>query len=210
MIDKKREKFFVPIPGVFTVYNALSAICAAYQIGVPIELIKTSLKNMPNVPGRMQTVPNDKNLNVIVDYAHTPDSLKNVLETVRKFALGNIITVFGCGGDRDKDKRPMMGEIAGKLSDYCIITSDNPRTESPQKILEDIEVGILKTNCKYEMILDRKEAIFRAINFAAPNDAIIIAGKGHENYQIFSDRTIHFDDSEIASEALKNLDRRKI
>ena len=154
---------------------------------------------MKNVPGRMQRVPSKK-FNVIVDYAHSPDSLENVLKSVRQFTRGRLILVFGCGGDRDKLKRPIMGEIASRLADFCIITSDNPRTELPSQIIFEIERGM--ANSFYEKIEDRFLAIKKAIEIANSDDTILIAGKGHENYQIFADRTIHFDDVEVASEIL--------
>lgn len=137
----------------------------------------------------------------MVDYAHTPDGLENVLKTAKEFAKGKIITVFGCGGDRDKTKRPIMGETAGRLSDYCLITSDNPRTEDPLQIIGEVEAGIRKTGCPYEKIPDRREAIRHAAALAESGDVILVAGKGHETYQIFPDRTIHFDDVEEVRDA---------
>ncbi len=203
LINGKTERFELPVAGEFTVYNALGVISAAVALGIPVEVIKHGLKTMKGVPGRIQSVPNKKGISVIIDYAHTPDGLENIIRAVRGFTDGSVIIVFGCGGDRDPLKRPIMGEIAGRLSDYCIITSDNHRTENPQTILEQIEVATAKTGCKYEMFVDRKEAIKRAISIATPNDSVIIAGKGHENYQIFADRTIHFDDYEEALDCLK-------
>ncbi len=198
-INGVKENIFVPIPGMFTVYNVLCAVAVGCIMGIDISKIKSALAKMNNVPGRMQRVKSE-NYNVLVDYAHSPDSLENVLTSVRQFTKGKLITVFGCGGDRDKSKRPIMGQIASKISDYCIITSDNPRTESPMQIINDIEKGILQ--CEYEKIADRFEAIKRAIELADKNDVIVIAGKGHENYQIFADRTIHFDDVEVAEQIL--------
>ena len=127
--------------------------------------------------------------------------MENILNTAREFVKGRIITVFGCGGDRDRTKRPIMGEIAGKLSDYCIITPDNPRTENPALILEDVEEGVKKTNCAYTKMVDRREAICHGVEYAKEGDVIVIAGKGHENYQIFADKTIHFDDVEEVRKA---------
>ena len=157
------------------------------------------------VPGRFQSIKNDKDITVIVDYAHTPDGLVNILETAHEFAKKRIITVFGCGGDRDKTKRPIMAEAVGKMSDFAVITSDNPRTEDPEQILNDVEVGIIPTGCPYHKIVDRRTAINEAINMAEKGDVVIIAGKGHEDYQIFKDKTIHFDDVEVATEAIKAL-----
>ncbi|MDR1066455.1 MAG: UDP-N-acetylmuramoyl-L-alanyl-D-glutamate--2,6-diaminopimelate ligase [Clostridiales bacterium] len=204
IIGGASEKFYCPIPGKFTVYNALAAIGAAAALNAPLAAIKTGLKEMKGVPGRIERVPNHAGINIIVDYAHTPDGVENILTAVREFTPGRLISVFGCGGDRDRKKRPLMGGIAGKLSDYCFITSDNPRSENPKSILDEIETGILPTDCAYEKIADRREAIFTAVTAARPGDSVVIAGKGHENYQIFADKTIHFDDREIAAEALKN------
>ena len=205
-INKKIKDFFVPIPGIFTVYNALCAIACAFSLDVDFSVIKSALSKIKSVPGRMQRINSD-DFNIIVDYAHSPDSLENVLRTVREFAKGQIITVFGCGGDRDKLKRPIMGEIASKFSDYCIITSDNPRTEPPMQIIDEIARGVIN-NKKYEKIEDRYKAIEKAINIAKKNDVIIIAGKGHENYQIFFDRTIHFDDVEVATKILSEKNKK--
>jgi UDP-N-acetylmuramyl-tripeptide synthetase len=199
------KTFKAPIPGKFTVYNALSVIASSLIMDIPINIIQKGLRNIEGVPGRIQRVPSNKEFSVFIDYAHTPDSIENIINAVRNFTEGRVIIVFGCGGDRDISKRPVMGEIAGKLSDFCVITSDNPRTENPSLILNDIESGIVKTNCEYIKIVDRKEAINFSIKMAKPNDSIIIAGKGHENYQIFSDCTVHFDDFEEATKALDNL-----
>ena len=138
----------------------------------------------------------------IVDYAHTPDGLAKVLETAAEFVKGRIITVFGCGGDRDNKKRPIMGEIAGRMSQYCVITSDNPRTEDPEAIINEVEAGVKPTGCAYERITDRKEAIARAIAMAEPEDVVMIAGKGHEDYQIIGREKIHLDDREEVQKAL--------
>lgn len=183
-------------PGKFSIYNALGAIGACVLMEIPMEDIIAGLEHIQGVSGRFQTIKNKKGYNAIVDYAHTPDGLENILNTAKEFVKGKIITVFGCGGDRDRTKRPIMGEIAGKLSDYCIITSDNPRTEDPNFILDDVEAGVKKTNCDYIKMVDGREAICHAVSYAKAGDVIVIAGKGHENYQIFADRTIHFDDVE--------------
>lgn len=204
-LEYKGKKYPVElnIPGKFSIYNALGSIGACIHMGIPMEKIIEGLKDNKGVKGRFQTVASGKGFNAIVDYAHTPDGLENILITAHEFTKGRIITVFGCGGDRDKTKRPIMGEIAGKLSDYCIITSDNPRTENPLNILDDVEKGMIKTNFEYIKIADRKEAIFYAVKKAEKGDIIIIAGKGHEDYQIFPDKTIHFDDVEIVKEAFE-------
>ena len=188
-------------PGRFSVYNALGAIGACLYLGVPMADILAGLAENPGVSGRFQTIRSKKGVQAIVDYAHTPDGLENVLHTAAEFVKGRIITVFGCGGDRDKTKRPIMGRIAGECSGYCIITSDNPRTEDPEQILRDVEAGMRETSCPYEKLVDRREAICRAAALAEPGDVIVIAGKGHETYQIFPDKTIHFDDTEEVRKA---------
>ncbi|MGE5473334.1 MAG: UDP-N-acetylmuramoyl-L-alanyl-D-glutamate--2,6-diaminopimelate ligase [Ignavibacteriales bacterium] len=194
----------VPIPGKFSVYNSLSAISACLEFNVTNNDIIKGLENL-KVPGRAETVETNRNFTVMVDYAHSPDSLKNILETVKGYANGRIVTIFGCGGDRDRTKRPIMGQIAGELADFTVITSDNPRSEDPDAIVSEIEEGIKRTNGEYIIIVGRQEAIEYAIKNAKEKDIIVIAGKGHETYQIFKDKTIHFDDREIAREAITKL-----
>lgn len=198
----KRYPVSLPVPGRFTVYNTLAAIGGAISVGISAGKAAEYINSTENVPGRIQSISNKRNISVIVDYAHSPDSLSNIITSVREFTTGKVITVFGCGGDRDTAKRPIMGEIAGRLSDYCVLTSDNPRSELPIDIINDIKKGIIKTGCKYELIEDRKEGIFSAIAMANKGDSVIIAGKGHENYQEFKDRTIYFDDVSVVKEAL--------
>lgn len=188
--------------GEFNVYNMLAAIAACYFSGLPLSVIINALNNVIGVRGRFQMIPNSRGYLIIVDYAHSPDGIKNILKSVRKLTDKKLIIVFGCGGNRDKTKRAIMGETAGRLADLCIITSDNPRNENPIHIIEDIEKGIIKTNCSYKKIDDRKDAILTALKIAEPGDAVIISGKGHENYQIIKDKTIHFDDGEIAQDFL--------
>lgn len=193
--------------GMFNVYNALAAIAAALAEQVPFDVIQLGLHGLSNVSGRMEVIDEQQDYLVLVDYAHTPDSLDNALSTLREFADQRIITVFGCGGDRDRTKRPAMGILAAKHSDHVIITSDNPRTEDPHGILKDIELGVLEygmSSESYEMIADRRQAIIRAVNMARSGDIVIIAGKGHETYQILNDQTIHFDDREEAKAAIRN------
>lgn len=194
--EEREYHVHLSTPGRFSVYNALGAIGACLLLEISMAEIIAGLEENRGVAGRFQAVRNKKGYQAVVDYAHTPDGLDNILKTAREFAKGRIITIFGCGGDRDKTKRPIMGEIAGNGSDYCIITSDNPRTEDPLTILSEVEVGMKKTKCPYEKIADRSEAIVKCANMAQTGDVIIIAGKGHENYQIFKDGTIHFDDME--------------
>ncbi|NLI90415.1 MAG: UDP-N-acetylmuramoyl-L-alanyl-D-glutamate--2,6-diaminopimelate ligase [Epulopiscium sp.] len=196
---------FMPIPGKFSVYNALAAIASTYLMGIRLEDAISTLSNVPGVPGRVQRISSHKGFSVIVDYAHTPDGLENVLKTVNEFTKSKVITVFGCGGDRDKSKRPIMGQVAGKYSDYTIITSDNPRSEDPESILKDIEEGIKESDWEYEKIIDREMAIKAAIKMAQKGDVIVIAGKGHEDYQILKDRIIHFDDVEIVNKYLQEV-----
>lgn len=187
---------FIPVPGKFTVYNTLAVIAGCYLLNIPIATIQEGLAKTKGVPGRFETVQNDKGIHVIIDYAHTPDALENVINTARGFSTNRIITVFGCGGDRDNSKRPLMGAIAERLSDIAILTSDNPRTEDPNRIINHVLDG-MSTN-KYEVVIDRKEAIKRAIEIAQKDDIILIAGKGHEDYQIIGTEKIHFDDKEVA------------
>ncbi|MDP4179781.1 MAG: UDP-N-acetylmuramoyl-L-alanyl-D-glutamate--2,6-diaminopimelate ligase [Bacillota bacterium] len=194
----------VNIPGIFSVYNALAAIGCSLLGGISIEHIKEALENI-RVPGRAEVVYTDDKFTVIIDYAHSPDSLENILMTLKGYAKGRVVCLFGCGGDRDKTKRPIMGEISGKLADFTIITSDNPRTEEPQRIVSDIEEGVKRTDGSYVAIVDRKEAIKFALANAIKDDIILLAGKGHETYQIFKDKTIHFDEREVVKELLESL-----
>lgn len=198
------EDIFVPVPGKFTVYNTLAVIAACYALEIPKEIVLNGLKNTGGVAGRFEAISNETGISVIVDYAHTPDALENVIKTAREFVKNRIITVFGCGGDRDTTKRPLMGNIAQKLSDICIVTSDNPRTEDPELIINDILEGLDKSKENYKVVIDRKEAIKEAIEIAQKGDVILIAGKGHENYQIIGKVKHHFDDKEIANEFLQN------
>jgi UDP-N-acetylmuramoyl-L-alanyl-D-glutamate--2,6-diaminopimelate ligase len=192
------------IPGRYNIYNALGSAAACLNGGIGFEAIKKGLEKAV-VPGRCEIVTKNYNLDyeVIVDYAHSPDSLKNILTTVREFTKGRLISVFGCGGDRDKTKRPIMGEIASRLSDITIITSDNPRTEEPQTIIKEITKGVVKEN--YVVIESRREAIKKAMTLAKKDDIIVIAGKGHEDYQELKDKVIHFDEREVIADIIKEL-----
>ncbi|WP_042159806.1 UDP-N-acetylmuramoyl-L-alanyl-D-glutamate--2,6-diaminopimelate ligase [Paenibacillus gorillae] len=194
--------------GKFNVYNALAAISAALIEGVPLEQVKTSLEAVPGVPGRVESVQAGQSFAVIVDYAHTPDGLENVLRAVKELAPPRIICVFGCGGDRDKTKRPLMGSIAAKYADYVLVTSDNPRTEDPALILKDIEAALIADKvapARYELQVDRRTAIEKAVEMASPGDVVLIAGKGHETYQIIGSVTHAFDDRLVAKEAIRGL-----
>lgn len=196
--------------GKFNVYNALAAITAGLLEGLELEGIKQSLESVPGVDGRVESVDEGQPFAVIVDYAHTPDGLENVLKTVNEFAKGRVITVFGCGGDRDRTKRPIMGKIAAKYSDVVMVTSDNPRTENPDLILKDIEAGLTEDAVpqeKYQLVVDRREAIQKAIEMASPDDVVLIAGKGHETYQIIGHTKHDFDDRVVAKEAIRGMDK---
>lgn len=198
---------FVALPGKFNVYNALCAICSAVSEGIDIEVIKDALAGI-SVPGRMQPVENDFGVNILVDYAHNAAALESVLDTLKEYTAGRIITVFGCGGNRARTRRFEMGEVSGNMSDYTVITSDNPRNEEPGAIIDDIITGISKTEGKYEIEPDRSKAIKLAIDMAEEGDTVLIAGKGHEDYQIFADKTIHFDDVEHARTAVTEREGR--
>ncbi len=202
---KGERQITSPLVGRPHVYNMLSAAAAALELGYDLDSISEGLSKCAGAPGRFERVPHDGNFAVVVDYAHTDDALLNTLRTARQLTDGRIITVFGCGGDRDKTKRQPMGRVAGENSDIVIITSDNPRTENPLKIITEIEIGVKETNSEYSMISDRRDAIFQAISKARPNDVVMIAGKGHENYQIIGSEKFHFDDREVALEALAAL-----
>ena len=193
----KEEKYLVKIPGKFSVYNALSAIAVTKEFGIDLKVINDGF-SLLTVPGRSEIIDIGTDFTVMVDYAHSPDSLKNILLATKEYVKGRVICVFGCGGDRDKTKRPIMGEIAGRLSDISIVTSDNPRSEDPSQIILEIEEGLRRSNKEYFKVEDRAEAIFKALSIAKTNDVIVIAGKGHEPYQILKDKIIHFDDREQA------------
>ncbi|MBP5426402.1 MAG: UDP-N-acetylmuramoyl-L-alanyl-D-glutamate--2,6-diaminopimelate ligase [Clostridiales bacterium] len=200
--DIINESIEVNVPGIFSVYNALCAISITALMGIEPSAIKAGLSDVV-VPGRAEIVEANDEYTVMIDYAHSPDSLKNILETVKGYKKGRLVSVFGCGGDRDKAKRPMMGEISGRLADFTIITSDNPRTEDPDVIVKEIEAGIKNITKEYITITDRKDAIKYAIENHKKNDIIVLAGKGHETYQIFKDKTIHFDEREVVRDIIK-------
>lgn len=193
-----RREITLNMVGQFNVYNVLAVICACYTLNMDINEIIKKLSSLKNASGRFERVENDKNINVFVDYAHTPDALDNVLKSIKTFAKGKIITVFGCGGNREKGKRPMMGKISQEFSDLTIITSDNPRYEEPEDIIRDILDGIDRTKNNYLIIESRKDAIKEAIYRAKKGDIVLIAGKGHENYQIVKDNIVEFDDKKVA------------
>ena len=187
--------------GRFQLYNSLAALAVSRQLGVPYEDITEGLAELDSVPGRFDPLRTDRGFAVIVDYAHTVDALLKLLMSVNELDHRRVITVFGCGGDRDRTKRPLMGSVAEENSDAVIVTSDNPRTENPESIIRDIVAGLTKGN--HEIIPDRAEAIARAIGMARDGDIVVIAGKGHENYQIIGTEKIHFDDKEVAARCLQ-------
>lgn len=200
----KNERIKANVPGRFSVYNALAAICVANEFGASVENINEALGSI-SVPGRSELVLNKKDLAIMIDYAHSPESLESILTATKAYVKGKLIVVFGCGGDRDKTKRPIMGEIAGRIADFSFITSDNPRTEKPNEIIKEIEVGIKKSSGKYVCIENRKEAIKEAINMANKNDVIILAGKGHETYQEINGVKHDFDERVIVKEIIEEL-----
>ncbi len=217
-IDSSGNRFFIKhkgeryearslLKGGFNVYNCLAAFCVCHRFGLDVDVILRGIETYQGVPGRFENIECGQEFAVIVDYAHTPDGLKNVLEAARQVTEKRVICVFGCGGDRDKSKRPIMGEVCARLSDICVITSDNPRSEDPMDIIEMILEGI-KGKCPEENYVvepDRRKAIFLAVKKAEPGDLVLIAGKGHERGQIFSDRVVPFDDREVAREAIREV-----
>ena len=198
----KDYKIEIGISGMFSVYNALCAIGAALSCGIDMETAQKGIKNASGVKGRLEKVNVDSDYTVIIDYAHTPDGLENVLNAVNSFKKGRVISVFGCGGDRDATKRPIMGDIGTRLSDIAVITSDNPRTEEPKKIIDDILAGVKEGN--YKVMPDRREAIGYALSIAQKGDIVLLLGKGQETYQILGKEKIHFDEREIVKEFLEN------
>ncbi|MFI0153385.1 UDP-N-acetylmuramoyl-L-alanyl-D-glutamate--2,6-diaminopimelate ligase [Streptomyces lydicus] len=184
----------VPVPGRFSVANALATVAACHVLGHDLDGLIAALDRMPPIPGRFERFETPRGTSVIVDYAHSPDSLEKVLTTMRGFVRGRIITVFGCGGDRDATKRAQMGEIAGTYSDLCVLTSDNPRTEDPEAILDQIAPGLAATGTPFERYADRRDAIFFALSTAGPGDSVLIAGKGSEPHQIVGEQLLPFSD----------------
>jgi UDP-N-acetylmuramoyl-L-alanyl-D-glutamate--2,6-diaminopimelate ligase len=201
MVDGERH-IGSPLVGKPHVYNMLTATAAALELGYDLDAIVNGLAKCVGAPGRFERVPHEGDFAVVVDYAHTDDALLNTLRTARPLTAGRVITVFGCGGDRDKTKREPMGRVAGENSDVVFITSDNPRTEDPLKIIEAIEVGVKASGKEFRSLSDRRLAIREAIREAKTGDVVIIAGKGHENYQIIGNEKFHFDDREVAAEAI--------
>lgn len=205
----QRHRIKLQIPGRFSIYNALCAIGAARAVQIPYESIEAGLASVGNVKGRVELVPTQTPFKVFIDYAHSPDGLENILHTAKGFTRGKVIVVFGCGGDRDRSKRALMGEIAGNLADIVVITSDNPRTENPVAIIEDIKIGIDRTLGEYIIIVNRREAIEYALKIAKDRDTVLLCGKGQETYQIIGKEKIHFDEREIICEILECIHKEK-
>lgn len=207
-INGKNERIKTDIPGRFSVYNSLAAISVALKMGVSVDNIKEALKDV-KVPGRSELVDNKLGLTIMIDYAHSPESLQSILQAVKSYTRGRVISVFGCGGDRDHAKRPQMGEISGRIASYTIITSDNPRTENKEEIVREIEEGIKKTKGKYECIVDRTEAIKKAISMCEKNDIIVLAGKGHETYQEINHVKYPYDERVIIKNIIDEIESKK-
>ncbi len=193
------------LSGVFNVYNAMTAAALCDAVGIAPEFIKEGLERVKNVPGRIELLDTDTPYRVILDYAHSPDALENILTAIRQTAKARVIALFGCGGDRDHEKRPIMGEIGGRMADYCILTSDNPRSENPFDILEEIEEGIKPTGGEYTVIENRREAIRYALTIAQPGDVVVLAGKGHETYQEIKGVKYPFDEKVVVQELLEEM-----
>ncbi len=199
------ERVKTQTPGSFSVYNALCAASCMISLGFSADKVCAALSRATAVKGRAEVVPTGRDFTVIIDYAHTPDGVENILSAMNEIKQGRLVALFGCGGDRDRTKRSVMGAIAARLADYCIVTSDNPRTEQPKAIIDDILVGMEDTKTPYTVIENRRDAIFYAISNAKPRDVIVLAGKGHETYQIIGSEKVHFDEREIVKEALLQL-----
>lgn len=196
------------IPGLFSVYNALAAASCALALGLPFEQVVAALGEVKGIRGRAEILPTGRDFTVVIDYAHTPDGLEKICKTMKECCHGRLVTLFGCGGDRDRTKRPKMGAAAAALSDFLVITSDNPRTENPEAIIEEILTGIPKESVPYVVIPNRVEAIHWAIAHAQPGDTVLLAGKGHETYQILKEGRIHLDEREVVADALAETPAR--
>jgi UDP-N-acetylmuramoyl-L-alanyl-D-glutamate--2,6-diaminopimelate ligase len=206
---KMRFPIESPMIGRFNVYNILAACCAGLTYQIPVEAIAKGIADCPGVPGRFERIDEGQPYAVVVDYSHTDDALRNAITAARGLNPKRVITMFGCGGDRDRTKRPIMGQVAGELSDRVVLTSDNPRSEDPIQIMNDVLVGLRRFDKPYAVEPDRRAAIARAIGDALPGDVVILAGKGHETYQVLKDRTIAFDDRQVAREVLRGFGYKK-
>ncbi|MDQ1471403.1 MAG: UDP-N-acetylmuramoyl-L-alanyl-D-glutamate--2,6-diaminopimelate ligase [Bryobacterales bacterium] len=209
VFDKLRFEVRSPLIGKVNVYNILAACCAGMTYQLPLEQIARGIEACEGVPGRFERVDEGQPFAVVVDYSHTDDALKNAISVARTLNPKRVITVFGCGGDRDRTKRPVMGQVAGEMSDMVIVTSDNPRSEDPLQIMNDVLVGVRRTDTRTVIEPDRAAAIHKAVEEARAGDIVLLAGKGHETYQIFKDRTIHFDDREVARGVLRSFGFRR-
>ena len=199
----------VGIPGGFMVYNTLGVLAAARALGVSLEDSAGVLRHSAHVKGRVEVVPTPGDYTMLIDYAHTPDALENVLSAARGFAKGRVVALFGCGGDRDRTKRPKMGRIAADMADFVIVTSDNPRTEEPEAIIREILAGMEGTATPYAVVPNRIEAIRYAMDHAQPGDVIILAGKGHETYQIIGHEKRHLDEREVVADYVRELQQKE-
>ena len=203
--DEEEYKFEIELVGEYNLYNVLGCVASALSLGAKMDFIVKKLQEMPSVPGRFETIKNDLEARIVVDFAHTDDGLLNIGKTLKQITDNQVITIFGAGGDRDHDKRPKMAKAATKFSDYIILTSDNPRTENPVKILADIEKGLIAEKYpfdKYIIISDREKAIRYGMRLLQKGDSLLIAGKGHETYQIIGNEKTHFDDREVVRKIL--------
>lgn len=203
--EKLNETVNFPMPGFFSVYNSMAAVAAVLESGIHPREIADGIQKLHAVKGRSEVIPTGRDFTVICDYAHSPDGLENILPSLKQYVQGRLITVFGCGGDRDRTKRPLMGEAAARHSDYVVITSDNPRSEDPMDIIREIIPGVEQLNTPYLVEPDRRQAIFKAVQMAKKGDVIVLAGKGHEDYQVLKDKTVPMDERIIVGEALKTL-----
>ena len=202
-----KGKVWFSTPGLFSVYNSMAAVIVCVALGCSFDRVIEEISNCKPVKGRSENIPTGKDFNIICDYAHSPDGLKNILDSVHSYSKGRVVTLFGCGGDRDRTKRPIMGEVAAKNSDFLIVTSDNPRTEDPDDIIDDIILGVLKSKTPYVKITDRREAIRYAIENAKKDDVILLAGKGHEDYQVVGRKKLPLDERDVVKKILadKNI-----
>lgn len=207
LVCDKISRVHCPIPGRFSVYNSLCAATCALALGFDFVEVINAIAQSNGVKGRIEVVPTNTDYTVIIDYAHSPDGLENIISSLKEIAQGRVVTLFGCGGDRDRTKRPKMGAIAAQLSDFCVVTSDNPRSENPSMIIKDILEGMKGTKTPYQVVENRRDAIKWAMSNAQPKDIILLAGKGHETYQILPTGTIHFDEREAVAEILEELNQ---
>jgi len=203
----KIQRIELHIPGLFSVYNALATIACCEGLGMALPDIAAALRECQGVKGRAEVVPTDTDYTIIIDYAHSPDALENILKTVKGFAKGRVVVVFGCGGERDKGKRPKMGRIAADLADFVIVSSDNPRSENPEQIIEEVVEGMKGSKTPFRKITSRPEAVRYALSHAKPEDVIVLAGKGHENYEVIGTEKIHQDEREIIADFFANKKR---